>query len=150
MRRSRALLPLLLLALSLAACAPIIENHGYAPDKDSLATVVVGQDTRDSVAQKIGRPSMTGVFTDDGWYYVSTTVENYLYHAPRVIDRRVVAVRFDDQGRVAAVNTYGLEDGRIIDLETRTTPTRGRHLTILQQVFGNLGRVSGETLLQGQ
>jgi hypothetical protein len=37
------------------------------------------------------------------------------------------------------VNRYGLEDGRVIDLATRTTPTFGRELTVLQQLFGNIG-----------
>ena len=150
MRRSRKVLLAVVLGSGLVACAPIVNNHGYTPDEEALASIVVGQDTRASVAQKIGRPTMSGVFTDDGWYYVASTVEQYLYNAPKVVDRKVVAIRFDGDGRVAAVRTYGLEDGRIIDLETQTTPTQGRELTILQQVFGNLGRLSGETLLEEQ
>lgn len=138
------------IGLGIAGCAPIIQVHGYAPDEETLSTITVGQDDRATVARKIGRPTMNGVFTDDSWYYVTSTVKRYLYHAPEVVDRKVVAVRFDETGRVAAVKTYGLEDGRIIDLETQTTPTHGRELTILQQVFGNLGRLSGETLLENQ
>jgi outer membrane protein assembly factor BamE (lipoprotein component of BamABCDE complex) len=125
----------------------VVETHGYAPDDALLADIAVGQDTRGSVRRKIGRPSNSGVFNDDGWYYVSTTVERYTYHAPKVADRRVVAVEFDENDLVAAVDVYGLEDGRVIDLQTRTTPTHGRKLTIVQQLLGNLGRFSGDELL---
>ena len=125
-------------------CAPIIQTHGYAPDDTVVAEIGVGQDTRGSVRRKIGRPSSTGVFDESGWYYVSTTIEEYLYHGPKVIDRRVVVIEFGDNDVVTAVNSYGLEDGRIIDLQTRTTPTHGRKLTILQQLLGNLGRIRGE------
>jgi outer membrane protein assembly factor BamE (lipoprotein component of BamABCDE complex) len=61
-----------------------------------------------------------------------------------VIDRRVVAIEFDQNDIVTAMNEYGLEDGRVIDLQTRTTPTHGRKLTILQQLLGNIGRFSGD------
>ena len=143
--------PRILVAAALAlglvsACERVIEQHGYAPASAELAQIRVGQDTRASVRRKIGRPSGTGIFLPDRWYYVASEVENYLFYAPRVASRRVVAVRFDEADRVASVNEYGLEDGRVIDLETRTTPTLGRELTILQQVLGNLGRISAEEL----
>ena len=131
----------------LSGCAAEVKNHGYAPDDELLAEITAGTDTRGSVRRKVGRPSTTGVFTESGWYYVATTVEHYMYNAPTVIDRRVVAVQFDTDDVVAAVNVYGLQDGRIIDLQTRTTPTHGRKLTILQQLFGNLGTLTGEQLL---
>lgn len=130
----------------LIGCTEVVSTHGYAPPQEELADLAVGQDTKGSVRRKIGRPGLSGVFTDDGWYYVSTTVGRKTYHEPRVIDRRVVAITFDENETVAAVNEYGLEDGRIVDLETRTTPTRGRELTVLQQVLGNIGQIDPETL----
>ena len=144
MKRVAALGLAVMLGAAAPGCSPVIENHGYAPDPALLADVSVGRDTRGSVQRKIGRPSSTGVFSERGWYYVATTVERYMYHAPKVTDRRVVAVEFDENDVVAAVNTYGLEDGRVIDLATGTTPTHGRKLTILQQLLGNIGRFSGD------
>ena len=51
---------------------------------------------------------------------------------------------------VTAINTYGLEDGRIVDLETDTTPTRGNRLTVLQQILGNFGNVDAGEILNDQ
>jgi outer membrane protein assembly factor BamE (lipoprotein component of BamABCDE complex) len=146
MRRAAGLVLVAMLGGAATGCAPVINNHGYAPDDALLAGITVGEDTRSSVQRKIGRPGMTGVFNDTGWYYVASTVKNDTYHAPEVIDRRVVAVEFDDDV-VSAVHTYGIDDGRIIDLQTRTTPTYGRRLTILQQLIGNLATPSAEQLL---
>jgi len=147
MKRVAGLVLAAMIGGGLSGCAPVVKNHGYAPDDELLAGITAGTDTRGSVRRKIGRPSTTGVFTETGWYYVATTVEQYMYYEPKVSDRRVVAVQFDADDVVAAVNVYGLEDGRIIDLQTRTTPTHGRELTILQQLFGNLGTLSGEQFL---
>lgn len=139
-----------LLGGAVAACQPVVRTHGYAPDDALLSEIAVGQDTRDTVASKIGRPITESAFDDEGWYYVGSTVEWNTYHDPKVVDRRIVAVRFDDSDVVADVSTYGVEDGRIIDLATQTTPTYGRELTILQQVLGNVGRITGEDLESAQ
>ncbi len=147
MKRVAGLVLAAIIGGGLSGCAAEVKNHGYAPDDALLAEITAGTDTRGSVRRKIGRPSTTGVFTDAGWYYVATTVEHYLYYQPKVTDRRVVAVQFDADDVVAAVNVYGLGDGRIIDLQTRTTPTHGRELTIVQQLLGNLGSLSGEQFL---
>lgn len=129
------------LGVAVSACSPVIRNHGYAPVQEELDQIRVGLDTRGSVRRKVGRPGSAGIFTDEGWYYVSTQIEHYTYNEPKVIDRRVVAITFDQQDTVAAISEYGLEDGKIIDLETETTPTYGRQLTILEQAFGNIGAI---------
>lgn len=121
------------------ACSPVQRVHGFAPQPEVLETVQAGIDTRGSVRRKIGRPSSSGIFNEDGWYYVATTVEHHSFYEPEVIDRKVVAITFDQSDVVASVNTYGLQDGRIVDLQTRTTPTGGRALTILEQLLGNIG-----------
>ncbi|MEM7178552.1 MAG: outer membrane protein assembly factor BamE [Pseudomonadota bacterium] len=125
--------------MGLAACEPTVRNHGFAPDPELVETINAGSDTRGSVRRKIGRPGLDGVFTNDGWYYIASTVEHLTYHAPKVVDRRIVAITFDQNDVVATVNTYGLSDGKLIDLQTRTTPTAGRELGILEQALGNIG-----------
>jgi hypothetical protein len=42
---------------------------------------------------------------------------------------------------VREVERYGLKDGQEVAFVERETPTRGRSLTVLQQVFGNIGRI---------
>ena len=63
---------------------------------------------------------------------------------PDILDQKVVAISFDDAGRVKNIRTYGLEDAREIEPVARTTPTGGREITVLEQLVGNLGRFSGK------
>ena len=131
--------------LALAACEPIVRTHGYAPQAAQLEQIQVGVDGPGEVAGKIGRPSTSGVVRNDVWYYAGSVVETWAYEAPQVTERRVVAVRFGQDQRVSGIDVYGLEDGRVVNLVTRTTPTFGRELTVLQQLFGNIANV-GATL----
>jgi len=135
-------------AAVLAACSPVIRSHGYTPVAEQLDRIRPGVDTRGSVQRKIGRPAIDSLFgTGEAWFYVSSTVKEESYKAPRIVDRKVVEVRFDAEGRVSDVGRYGLEDRRVIDLATGTTPTHGSQLTVLQQLFGNIGTATGESLL---
>lgn len=132
-----------LVLIAAAACTPIVKTHGYAPRAAELESVQVGVDTRDTVRQKLGRPSTTGAFNDDEWYYISIRTETVAFYEPEVVEQRVVTISFDAAGQVNDVARYGLEDGKVINLVTRTTPTSGRRLTVLQQVFQNIGRLGG-------
>lgn len=134
-------------ALAAGGCMSTYTNHGFAPQLAELEAVQAGADTRGSVLRRLGRPSAYSTFEDDTWYYVASRVENYAFYKPRIVERTVVALHFDENGLVDQVARYGLEDGRVVELVTNTTPTYGRELTILQQIFSNLGNVSSTDIL---
>ena len=130
------------LMIFLTACEPIVRTHGYVPSQDDLDQVFVGSDTKGSVEETIGRAADTGTFESDAWYYVESTVETFLYFEPKVVERRVLEVQFDDNDVLTAINRYGLEDGRIINLQTRVTPTDGRRTSVLRNLFSNVGAIT--------
>lgn len=142
MRRNTSLGAIVIVAaLGTAGCVPSYSTHGFTPQAEVLDTLTAGTDTRGSVLRKLGRPSSSGTFDSTVWYYVASKMERFAFYEPKVIERTVVVVKFDDAGLVTAVNRYGVEDGKVVDLVTRTTPTFGRELTVLQQILGNVGRV---------
>jgi outer membrane protein assembly factor BamE (lipoprotein component of BamABCDE complex) len=138
--KSRVLLSASALALAgLAACAPIRDVRGYVPDDEKVASVRIGADTRDTVQDKLGTPSSTATFGDPTWYYISTEQERYAFFKPDVTKRQILAVAFSEDGKVADIRTYGIEDGQVIALVDRETPSRGKEMSFLQQMFGNMG-----------
>jgi outer membrane protein assembly factor BamE (lipoprotein component of BamABCDE complex) len=125
--------------LATAACAPIRNVRGYIPDSEKVATVKVGEDSRDTVQEKLGTPSSSAAFGDPIWYYISSEDERYAFFHADTTSRQVLAVQFNDAGKVAEIRKYGLEDGKVIDLVSRETPTRGREMSLLQSLFGGIG-----------
>lgn len=128
-----------LVLAGLAACAPIRDVRGYIPDEEKVAAVKVGQDTRDTVQEKLGTPSSTAAFGEPTWYYISTEQERYAFFKPDVTHRKILAVQFTEDGKVADLRNYGIEDGKVIAYVDRETPSRGKEMSFLQQVFGNMG-----------
>jgi outer membrane protein assembly factor BamE (lipoprotein component of BamABCDE complex) len=144
----RALIGLAVAGVVASGCAPTVRVHGYVPSAADLEKVRPGVDTYESVERALGRPSSSGLLQDRSWYYVQSVIENYTYHAPRVIDRTVLAVNFNENGVVSGLDRYGLRDGRIVNLTARTTETGGRQLGILEQLFGNVLNLDAEQFNQ--
>mgnify|MGYP006172747641 CR=1 FL=1 len=129
------------LVLGVAACAPIYRDHGYVPTQEELAAVEVGKDTRETVAEKVGRPSTSGLLNDVGWFYVQSRWKHYGAKAPQEIDRQVVSITFTDAGVVQNVERFGLEDGQVVTLSRRITDTNIKGVSFIRQIMGNLGRM---------
>lgn len=130
------------LAAAAGACAPTIATQGFQAIDAKPQDVVAGTDTRETVLARLGSPSTTSTFEPETvWYYLTQTTERYTYNKPQVSQRSVTEITFDKaDGKVAAVRTLSLADGRDVAMERRETPTRGRQLTILEQLLGNVGR----------
>lgn len=130
------------------ACAPVYRNHGYIPSDDELALVVVGKDTRETVAQTVGRPSAAGLLNDLGWYYVQSRWRHFGALPPLEEDRQVVAITFSEDGVVENVERFGLEKGQVVALSRRVTSSTIKGRSFLAQVFGNLGGIDAGSLIQ--
>ena len=141
MPRSKLIIAALSAAALTAACAPVIGQNGFQAVDAKPADIVAGTDTRETVLTKLGTPSTTSTFESDSiWYYMSQVTEKYTYNRPQVTQRTITEITFNDAGQVAAVRTLGLEDGQRIAMNGRETPTRGRQLTIIEQLLGNVAR----------
>jgi len=138
--------------IALAGCNPVLRTHGYIPtDIAKPQAVQVEVDSKASVLSTLGNPSIEGTFNEDmgtdTWYYINSVRERQAYLKPKVNERTVTAITFDEGGAVAKVAEYGIEDGRYVDYKNRETPTRGRELSVLEQVFGTIGRLPTDRLL---
>ncbi len=137
-----------LVLVSLGACQSIYRNHGHIPTRDELAQVSVGVDTRDSVAEKIGAPSSSGVLNDSGYYYVATRIRHYGPRQPKIVSRELVAISFDQRGIVRNIERFGLQDGRVVAFERRVTSSSIEDKTFIRQLLGNLGRFNPGAMLE--
>lgn len=140
----RTLAPGLFLALTLLGCSPVYNTQGELPDADDVLKIQPGAYTRNQVAELLGTPSTVGTFNDDTWYYIGRRTESTPF-STTIVDQQVLEVSFDDEGKVKDVKTYGLEDGKMVDPVSKKTPTAGREMSILQELFMNFGRFNTGT-----
>lgn len=140
------------------ACTPMTTYSGFQVVEANPKDVKIGEDTKTTVITKLGSPTATSlteskaaeagkeirvatVYDSNLWFYMSQVTDRVAFYKPRVAKRDVVAVSFDPgSDAVLSVNTYTLEDGKVVAFNGRETPTRGREITILEQLLGNVGQ----------
>ncbi len=137
------LAPLLTVAV-LCACEPRTDTHGFVPNPELVAQIAPGVQDKFDVTEILGTPSAVASFDDATWYYITQQSRSFAFFKPEIVDQRVLVVRFDGADRVSSLNRYTIENGLIVDPVSRETPTAGNELTVLQQLFGNIGRFSQE------
>ncbi|MGH6854421.1 MAG: outer membrane protein assembly factor BamE [Aestuariivirga sp.] len=126
-------------ATFLATCSPSVEHRGYVAKPGAFGQINNGM-AKSEVEGILGSPSTTAsvAFQGDSYYYITSITEGRAFLAPKETSREVIAVRFDQNGQVQSFAQYGLEDGRIINVNSRKTPVVGEDLGILKNIFRGL------------
>ncbi len=142
-RRARKAVAALALLAGLGGCSLFAappEPRGNRIDAELLGQVTPGVQTRQDVAALLGSPSATGTFDQENWYYISGISRTRPARTPGIEDQRVVVISFDRAGVVRDVRQLGEGDARDVDFASRETPVPGNDRTVLQALFGNIGR----------
>jgi len=130
-----------------SACSAQYENHGYAPTETEVAELIVGVDTRATVDDVIGTPSISGVLSGGDYYYIRSRVKSYGMFRPKEIERQVLAISFDESDTIANIERFGLEKGRIVPLSRRVTDSSVVGKGFIRQMLNNLANINPASLL---
>ena len=128
---------------AMLACSPVTDVRGNLPLSDAIQSIAEGKQNRDQVVSILGSPSTRALFgKQEIWYYIGKRTETLAFLEPRLVERKILAIKFDHQGMVETVDSYDATAGKPVELVERVTPTMGKELRVLQQIIGNLGRFS--------
>jgi outer membrane protein assembly factor BamE (lipoprotein component of BamABCDE complex) len=123
------------------ACTPITSYQGFQAVEANPKDVKVGVDSKSTVMDRLGSPSAVAAFDPNTWYYISQISDQMAFHRSNVRRREIVAIAFNKgDDKVTAVNDYTLKDGHVVPFNSRATPTRGRELSVIEQILGNIGQ----------
>ena len=134
----------ILLTCVLLSCTTNIKNHGYIPSKSDLETLVIGKDTKQSVAKKIGLPATAGL--EGAYYYVRSTFNAPGFKSAQLVDRTVVVLSFDQRSKLKNIETFNVDNGNFVRLDYRITETGLDNKNILQQIIGSISGPSASSL----
>ncbi len=123
------------LGLLLGGCFSETYQRGYIVPDGALEQIPVGS-TQEQVLIVLGTPSTVATVSGEAFYYISQRAERKVGFMPQqVVDQRVIAVYFDRNRRVERLANYGLQDGRVFDFVSRTTPTGGKDFAYINAMF---------------
>ena len=131
------------LASPLAACTMGEEfQRGYVVDENAIGQVKQGMNA-EQVLQTLGTPSTVSTVGNKNWYYISqVSKRTFQFLGESVVDQRVTAVYFDKGLRVDRVALYGIQDGKVFDFVSRTTPASGQDQNFVGTLFRGIGALN--------
>ncbi len=138
---ARAAACLFAAGLLLASCGSFEQTYqrGYVVPDGALEQIPVGS-SQEQVLIVLGTPSTVATVSGEAFYYISQRGQKAAAFMPqKVVDQRVIAVYFDKDRRVQRLADYAMQDGKIFDFVSRTTPTGGQELSYLTYLFKIIG-----------
>jgi len=124
-----------LVCAALGACTGEQFQKGYIMPPGALEQIPIGA-SQDQVLIVMGTPSTVATLNGEVFYYISQRAERPVaFMNTKVVDQRVIAVYFDKNRQVRRLANYGMQDGKIFDFISRTTPTSGQEMSYLAPLF---------------
>ena len=137
--RWRAVAAVATVCLALGACTGEQFQKGYILPPGALEQIPIGA-SQDQVLIVMGTPSTVATLSGEVFYYISQRTERKVaFMNQQVVDQRVIAIYFDKNRQVQRVANYGLQDGKVFDFISRTTPTSGQEISYLTPIFRLIG-----------
>jgi len=136
---------LILTALCALSNCQTIETRGQVIDDSLLPQLENKKLSKEEVTELLGTPTIIPDYIPNSWYYVQRTLARRAWFAPRVIEQKIIKIKFDKNDmleEVIAINDTHKEN---INIVSEYTKTYGTELNSVQKFVKNIGRFNKTT-----
>ncbi len=127
---------------NLSSCLSSVENTGFMFDLTDYEYLQEEVATKSEVLQIMGSASFVSHIDQEKWLYYSQNVKKFLFFKPKITDRKIVILTFDDNEILQKIENYSLKDEKNIKFSSNYTKVEGFEKGIFKSLFSNIGRVS--------
>ena len=128
-------------------CSKIVEHNGIPTNEEKFQKLDIGKSTKSQVKKILGEPLIVDNQLVDTWIYFSQKIEKVAFFEPKLSSRKVILLSFKNNILIKK-ETFSQKDSKIIEISTKKVISGGRKLTVLQQIFGNIGNFSSQNIQQ--
>ena len=124
-----------------AACSSdiFVSHTGNMPSEEKINMLFKGQSKQD-VLELLGSPSSVVTVDKDTWIYMSSEIKQVAFLAPEEIDRNVLVVKFNPEGKISAIERLDKTQGGEIEIAQEQTPNPEQKEGFFQKYFGGVGQ----------
>ena len=115
------------------------QTDGNMPAKADILALHQGM-TQDEVRRLMGSPSAVSSLDHRTWIYMNSTVKRLAFFKPEELERNVIAIEFNLDGKVEKVLQLTKENGRDFAMNTDETPVMGTKEGFFKKYFGGVGQ----------
>lgn len=107
------------------------------PEEAKVSQIKVGQ-TKDTVQDILGNPSLITGLNDNHWIYMSSTQKKVAFLDMEELDRDILALTFE-KDKVSKIENFTLADGNAIAIDSDETQTANPKIGFFRKYFGGVG-----------
>jgi outer membrane protein assembly factor BamE (lipoprotein component of BamABCDE complex) len=131
----------ILLAGAVVGCTGVTDTRGNLPLQEVVDEIKPGRHSQREIVNMLGSPSTRATFEKrEYWYYIGEKTETWAFFKPKILERKILVIQFDKKGVVKNIQKLDASYAKDISLVERVTPTKGKDLSVMQQILGNVGR----------
>ena len=132
----------------MAGCSPTVDHRGYMAKPGAFDQITSGM-SKTEVVSVLGSPSTTAsaVVQGDSYYYITSITEGRAFLAAKETSREVIAIRFDRNDQVQSFAQYGMQDGRVIDMNGNKTAVLGEDTSLIKKLLRGAGGTTAGPML---
>lgn len=129
--------------LGLSACAKdtFTTYIGNMPSEDKIERLAPGMG-REQVRELLGSPSSVVSLDRDTWIYMSAEIEQIAFMRPEETERRLLVVKFGQDGKVADIKHIDKSKGREIEVSEQETAVPEQEQGFFRKYFGGVGQIT--------
>lgn len=130
----------LLMTICITACSNdlYLTHNGNMPSNERIAKVKIG-DSKHEVINQLGSPSTVVSLDQNTWIYMSSDIKKVAFMTPEEVNRDVLTISFNDDGKVDDIDRLTKKNGTEIEVSEDKTEALGHQQGFFQKFFGGLG-----------
>jgi outer membrane protein assembly factor BamE (lipoprotein component of BamABCDE complex) len=130
-----------------SGCSVSIQHQGSMLRTFELEEIKIGQDSKDSIFERYGPPSVASVLPDKNnvtrWYYIHRIVADSPVRGKNTVQNMSLMVAFDALGKV--IDRQFVFGESSIPISSKKTSEPGYKTSFLHEAFANIGRFGQST-----
>ena len=137
------LFTLTLLFFIVSACSFRVDNTGYMFENTDINIIKKGVTSKNTLLTTFGSPTITSFYDDkEVWIYYSENIKHILFFKPKVIDRDVLVIKFDNEDRVNNIKKIDLGDeDREFFFNQNKTFVESHKSNFFKTIYENIGSI---------
>lgn len=134
----------IIITIGLQSCQTV-DMQGQYVDNQAIEELKTKAFSKEQVIELIGTPTTIPDYSKDTWYYIQRGLARRAWFEPKVVEQRIVKIRFNSQGMVEEVDFLQNGSNEQVQVVSEYTKTYGTELNGIQKFVKNIGRFNKTT-----
>jgi outer membrane protein assembly factor BamE (lipoprotein component of BamABCDE complex) len=137
------LFTLTLLFFIVSACSFRVDKSGYMFENTDINAIKKGVTSKNTLLTTFGSPTITSFYEDkEVWIYYFENIKHILFFKPKVIERDVLVIKFDNENRVNSIKKIDLADeDREFFFNQNKTFVESHKSNFFKTIYENIGSI---------